>query len=72
MGKFQTTSTPPSSSFMRGPPCVKGHINPCPYPRYDSVWYKGVEGEEFMVYDGNQCYPEFVVKYERTGEEEKK
>jgi len=65
MGKFHKTSY--SSSDLRRPPCVEGHLNPCHHERCDSVYFDGTNKnyEEFIVYDRNQCYPEYVIEYER-------
>ncbi|HIB77147.1 MAG TPA: hypothetical protein EYO58_05915, partial [Flavobacteriales bacterium] len=66
MGNFHTTST--SCTDLRRPPCVKGHPKPCHHERCHSVYFDGTRKnyEEFIVYDRNQCYPEYVIEYERT------
>ena len=65
---------------IRRPPCVRGHIDwnhghsPCNHDRCDSViapsqkqnpqavrpWFR-----EFIVYRGDQCYPEYLIEYVR-------
>ena len=65
MGNYYTTQE--SMNNIRRPPCIEGHIDPCSHLRHDSVYFNGTRKnyEEFVVYDRNQCYPEFVVEYER-------
>jgi len=65
MGKFYETSS--SMTSLRRPPCIEGHEGTCSHERCDSVLYDGTgrNYREFIVYDRNQCYPEFVIEYER-------
>jgi len=75
MGKYHETSS--SMTSLRRPPCIEGHEGIYSHERCDSVWCdgNGRNYHEFIVYDRNQCYPEFVIEYERTledGVEEKK
>jgi len=75
MGKYHETSS--SMGSLKRPPCVDYCDGTCSHERCDSVWYDGTgkNYNEFIVYDRNQCYPEFVIEYERTldgGEEEEK
>ena len=63
------------SRGLRRPPCEQGHIDQeqmCAHRRMDSVWVEcrrtSPDAEppyhrEFVVYDGGQCYPEFIVTY---------
>ncbi|CAG5131329.1 unnamed protein product [Candidula unifasciata] len=54
------------------PPCMKCGRSKCRHGwqhRYDSVLGSGhgMLFREFVVYDGRQCFPEFIIKYERLG-----
>eukprot|EP00929_Paragymnodinium_shiwhaense_P043668 TRINITY_DN22439_c0_g1_i3.p1 TRINITY_DN22439_c0_g1~~TRINITY_DN22439_c0_g1_i3.p1 ORF type:complete len:739 (+),score=114.79 TRINITY_DN22439_c0_g1_i3:2117-4333(+) len=60
------------SNKMRGltrPPCVQGHDDKterCEHDRQDSVVFdKEGKYREFVVYNGDQIYPEFLVEYQR-------
>jgi serine/threonine protein kinase len=63
---------------LRRPPCVQGHLDPqwppCGHDRCDSLmattkamdprsWLQ--KFREFVVYDHSQCYPEYLIEYER-------
>jgi len=68
MGNFHTTSH--GSGDLKRPPCIQG-CQPtisCDHKRYDSVFYDGTgrNYEEFIIYDRDQVYPEYVIEYERT------
>ncbi|XP_059172882.1 uncharacterized protein LOC131953627 [Physella acuta] len=51
------------------PPCVQCQKDRCSCPNqvlYDSVMLDGgAQFREFVVYDRDQCYPEYVIKYRR-------
>jgi len=63
---------------IRRPPCRKGDIGLCLHDRADSVLAEcertGLPNvthylkryREFVVYDGSQCYPEFLITFQRV------
>ena len=62
---------------IRRPPDVNGHIDgdaakDPTAAKHDSLVFDGPNApdkknyKEFMVYDRNLCYPEFIVEYQRT------
>ena len=62
---------------VRRPPDVNGHLDGDPLQdptaeKHDSLVFDGPNApdkknyREFMVYDRNLCYPEFIVEYQRT------
>eukprot|EP00026_Physarum_polycephalum_P004369 Phypoly_transcript_04387.p1 GENE.Phypoly_transcript_04387~~Phypoly_transcript_04387.p1 ORF type:complete len:576 (+),score=82.20 Phypoly_transcript_04387:125-1852(+) len=66
---------------LRRPPCLLEDQLPCAHPRFDSLI--GMKSEEkgdkktflrkyreFVVYDRQQCYPEFLVTYRRETKSE--
>ena len=69
--------TPKTHTNLRRPPCVQGHFDrgpPCGHERLDSVmattkamdpnsWLE--KFREFVVYDHSQCYPEYLIEYQR-------
>jgi len=65
----QSYATDEPMRGLRRPPCVEGHLDglPCDHDRLDSVvWVKPKKYREFVVFDGSQIFPEFVVEYERV------
>jgi len=54
---------------IRRPPCLEGHVDSeikCDHPRFDSVVFQGWQKyREFVVFDGAQVFPEFLVEYVR-------
>ena len=56
------------SFSMNRPPCVKNCDMPkCSHKRYDSVLgdKAGKNAREFIIYECNLGYPEYLIKYER-------
>lgn len=59
---------------LRRPPCIHGHKDPdvCDHDRLDSLMYTGdskstnQDFREFVVYDRNLCYPEYLIEYKRV------
>ena len=66
LGRFFKATKPLS---LNRPPCV--HVcapgNTCRHKRYDSVVgdMAGKNAREFVIYDSNLGYPEYLIKYER-------
>ena len=62
---FLTSTT---HTGIRRPPTLSGSFDAGGGRRFDSVIYDGTgrNYREFMVYDRHQCYPEFLIEYERT------
>mmetsp|Transcript_95568 Transcript_95568/g.308277 ORF Transcript_95568/g.308277 Transcript_95568/m.308277 type:complete len:273 (-) Transcript_95568:225-1043(-) len=59
----------PGLRELRRPPCVRGHSDEfkCDHERLDSVVFaKPRKYREFVLYDGDQVFPEFLVEYERV------
>ena len=78
MALHPTAKDPTAKEFVgiRRPPDVNGHIDghldaDFKARRHDSLVFDGLNAtpkknyKEFMVYDANQCYPEFIVEYKR-------
>lgn len=64
---------------LRRPPCLLEDTTACAHPRFDSlIGLKSSDSQksflqkyrEFIVYDRNQCYPEFLVTYRRETKSE--
>ena len=69
--------TPGTHRQLRRPPCVQDHFDawpPCGHDRNDSLLAVTQATDpsarlfafrEFVVYDHSQCYPEYLIEYER-------
>jgi len=63
---FKTSTAIPG---LRRPPCLAGHHGPCHHERFNSVVFEGSKKyREFVLYDGSQIFPEFLVRYRRLAE----
>lgn len=67
LGHAFVTSLPGGHPKLRRPPCIQGHsTEPCEHTRHDSVFANVAHRfHELVVYDRSQCYPEFLIEYER-------
>ncbi|CAG5134102.1 unnamed protein product, partial [Candidula unifasciata] len=70
LGRASKCSKEDAKKLTR-PPCLQ-HAGICtcgPLQRYDSVESIHLLFREFVVYNGNQCYPEYIITYKRTREQ---
>jgi hypothetical protein len=68
VGSPFVSTNPNGLPGLRRPPCLHGHTQEaCDHTRFDSVLATAARRfKELVVYDRHQCYPEFIVEYERT------
>ena len=61
------TSTEQENNKPKKPPCMSCYKDMCSCLKkpFDSMMGQGWNFREFVVYDNNVCYPEYIIYYTR-------